>query len=148
MTLVVIAIELRTLPSISLLQLYNCDKLQQTMSCVYMQIVMDWLGKLLSLPQQFLSRTAEGSLAAGGGVIQGSASEATLVCMLAARARAMTGRPVNDMAKVVAYTSDQVTTSASLLSSSKLTCTSSGRRLGAHKLCQVCASDVLEKPLH
>ncbi|KAL3137675.1 hypothetical protein ABBQ38_004950 [Trebouxia sp. C0009 RCD-2024] len=70
-------------------------------------IVMDWLGKLLGLPQQFLSRTAEGSFAAGGGVIQGTASEATLVCMLAARARAMQGRPSSDMAKLVAYTSDQ-----------------------------------------
>lgn len=68
---------------------------------------MDWLGKLLGLPQQFLSRTAEGSFAAGGGVIQGTASEATLVCMLAARARAMQGRPASDMAKLVAYTSDQ-----------------------------------------
>ena len=74
-----------------------------------MQIVMDWLCKLLGLPQQFLSRTAEGSLAAGGGAIQGTASEATLVCMLAARARTMKGRPTSDMAKLVAYTSDQVT---------------------------------------
>ena len=73
------------------------------------QIVMDWLGKLLGLPQQFLSRTAEGSLAAGGGVIQGTASEAALVCMLAARARTMAGRPTSDMAKLVAYTSEQVT---------------------------------------
>lgn len=73
------------------------------------QIVMDWLGKLLGLPQQFLSRTAEGSLAAGGGVIQGTASEAALVCMLAARARAMEGRPASDMANLVVYTSDQVT---------------------------------------
>lgn len=69
---------------------------------------MDWLGKLLGLPQQFLSRTSEGSLAAGGGVIQGTASEAVLVCMLAARARTMQGRPTEDMAKLVAYTSDQV----------------------------------------
>ena len=69
---------------------------------------MDWLGKLLGLPQKFLSRTAEGFFAAGGGVIQGTASEATLVCMLAARARAMQGRPASDMGKLVAYTSDQV----------------------------------------
>lgn len=79
------------------------------MQCVLVQIVMDWLGKLLGLPQQFLSRTAGGSLAAGGGVIQGTASEAALVCMLAARARVMEGRPTTDMAKLVAYTSDQVT---------------------------------------
>ena len=73
-----------------------------------MQIVMDWLGKLLGLPQQFLSKTPEESLAPGGGVIQGTASEAALLCMLAARARAMEGRPTEDMAKLVAYTSDQV----------------------------------------
>ncbi len=69
---------------------------------------MDWLGKLLGLPQQFLSRNSEGSLGPGGGVIQGTASEAALVCMLAARARIMQGRPTTDMAKLVAYTSDQV----------------------------------------
>ena len=69
---------------------------------------MDWLGKLLGLPQKFLSRTSEGFLQAGGGVIQGTASEAALVCMLAARARAMQDRPATDMTKLVAYTSDQV----------------------------------------
>ena len=73
-----------------------------------MQVVMDWLGKLLGLPQKFLSRTPEGSLQAGGGVIQGTASEAALVCMLAARARALQDRPTTDMTKLVAYTSDQV----------------------------------------
>ena len=69
---------------------------------------MDWLGKLLGLPQKFLSRSQEGSLQEGGGVIQGTASEAALVCMLAARARALQDRPPTDMAKLVAYTSDQV----------------------------------------
>lgn len=44
-------------------------------------IVLDWLGKLLALPECFLS---EGE---GGGVIQGSASEATLTVMVAARDR-------------------------------------------------------------
>lgn len=73
---------------------------------------MDWLGKLLGLPQQFLSRDIKGELQAGGGVIQGTASEAALVCMLAARARAMQDRPVTDMAKLVAYTSDQVSSSS------------------------------------
>lgn len=70
-------------------------------------IVMDWLGKLLGLPQQFLSRLSEGSVGPGGGVIQGTASEAALVCMLAARAAIMQGRPNADMANLVAYTSDQ-----------------------------------------
>ncbi len=72
------------------------------------QIVMDWLGKLLGLSQRFLSRTSDGSLGPGGGVIQGTASEAALVCLLAARARIMEGRPTEDMAKLVAYSSDQV----------------------------------------
>ena len=75
---------------------------------IYAQIVMDWLGKLLGLPQHFLSRKSDGSLGPGGGVIQGTASEAALVCMLAARARIMQARPSADMAKLVAYTSDQV----------------------------------------
>ena len=88
---------------------HTCNKQDSTLTkhtCP--QIVMDWLGKLLGLPHQFLSRSSEGSLGPGGGVIQGTASEAALVCMLAARARAMQGRPPADMAKLVAYTSDQV----------------------------------------
>ena len=44
-------------------------------------IVLDWLARALHLPDCFLS---EGR---GGGVIQGSASEATLTCMIAARER-------------------------------------------------------------
>ena len=69
---------------------------------------MAGLGKPLGLLQHLLSRTPEGDLQPGGGVIQGTASEAALVCMLAARARAMHNRPTSDMAKLVAYTSDQV----------------------------------------
>ncbi len=42
-------------------------------------VVLDWLCKLLNLPDCFLS-TGE-----GGGVIQGSASEAIVTCMVAAR---------------------------------------------------------------
>lgn len=45
-------------------------------------VVMDWLGKACALPPCFLS-----SSGTGGGVIQGSASEASLVAMLAARRR-------------------------------------------------------------
>ena len=88
-------------------------------NCLCLQIVMDWLGKLLGLPQQFLSRDSKGELQAGGGVIQGTASEAALVCMLAARARAMQDRPVTDMAKLVAYTSDQVRSAAALCLATK-----------------------------
>ncbi|XP_022920898.1 aromatic-L-amino-acid decarboxylase [Onthophagus taurus] len=49
-------------------------------------IVVDWLGKAIGLPNDFLSMN-EGSK--GGGVIQASASECVLVCMLAARAQAI-----------------------------------------------------------
>lgn len=72
---------------------------------------MDWLGKFLDLPKPFLN-CSEGP---GGGVIQGSASEAILVALLAAREhtvrRVKTENP--DMSeseirgKLVAYSSDQ-----------------------------------------
>jgi aromatic-L-amino-acid decarboxylase len=72
-------------------------------------IVMDWLGKLVKLPEEFLSGGA------GGGVIQGSASEAVLVALCAARSRAMRKlqqdnpgiHPCALMAKMTLYTSDQ-----------------------------------------
>ncbi|KAK5109275.1 hypothetical protein LTR62_007149 [Meristemomyces frigidus] len=44
-------------------------------------IVMDWLAKILALPEVFLSKGE------GGGVIQGSASEAVVTVMVAARER-------------------------------------------------------------
>ena len=47
--------------------------------------MMDWLGKMLSLPSQFLFESG----GPGGGVIQGTASEATLVALLSARAAAV-----------------------------------------------------------
>ncbi|KAF8456102.1 pyridoxal phosphate-dependent transferase [Kalaharituber pfeilii] len=46
-------------------------------------IVLDWLCKLLNLPPCYLSTSSTG----GGGVIQGSASEAVLTVMVAARDR-------------------------------------------------------------
>ncbi|BES96266.1 Aromatic amino acid decarboxylase [Nesidiocoris tenuis] len=49
-------------------------------------IVVDWLGKAIGLPDEFLA-FSEGSK--GGGVIQTSASECVLVTMLAARAQAI-----------------------------------------------------------
>ncbi|XP_076653481.1 aromatic-L-amino-acid decarboxylase [Halictus rubicundus] len=49
-------------------------------------IVCDWFGKAIGLPSDFLY-FSPGSK--GGGVIQGSASECILVCMLAARAQAI-----------------------------------------------------------
>lgn len=70
-------------------------------------ITMDWLGKMCNLPESFLSTGK------GGGVVQGSASEATLVALLAAKARALKelkpeGESEADfMARAVCYSSDQ-----------------------------------------
>ncbi|XP_026316269.1 histidine decarboxylase-like [Hyposmocoma kahamanoa] len=49
-------------------------------------IAMNWLGKLLGLPDCFLNEKDDST---GGGVIQTTASEATLVSLLAARTRAL-----------------------------------------------------------
>jgi len=69
-------------------------------------VVMDWLHDLLGLPAQFHSSGA------GGGVIQGTASEATAVALLAALSRAHAHRPPGMSqeqwaAKFVVYTSNQ-----------------------------------------
>ncbi|WP_282440290.1 pyridoxal-dependent decarboxylase [Brasilonema sp. UFV-L1] len=58
--------------------------------------VLDWLVDMLGLPEQFKSSQA------GGGVIQDSASSATLVGLLAAREQ-----KTADINKLVAYTSTQ-----------------------------------------
>ncbi len=67
-------------------------------------LMLDWMIELLDLPDGFRSTSA-----AGGGVIQGSASEATLVAILSARWRA-TGGAVNhdgDTTRLVAYATSQ-----------------------------------------
>jgi aromatic-L-amino-acid decarboxylase len=67
-------------------------------------LMLDWMQELLGLPSRFHS-TSE----AGGGVIQGTASEATLVAILSARWRA-TGGDVNhdgDTTRLVAYVTSQ-----------------------------------------
>ncbi|MGA9275908.1 pyridoxal-dependent decarboxylase [Ilumatobacter sp.] len=67
-------------------------------------LMLDWMQEMLGLPEHFRS-TSE----AGGGVLQGSASEATLVAILSARYRATRGS-VNsdgDTSKLVAYTTSQ-----------------------------------------
>lgn len=46
-------------------------------------VTMDWLGQMIGLPDIFLNRH-DGP---GGGIIQGSASETVLVCLLAAKNR-------------------------------------------------------------
>lgn len=73
-------------------------------------VMMDWLGKMLKLPEEFLAGNGE-----GGGVIQGSASEATLVALLAARTKVIRRLQATSpgltsgaiMEKLVAYSSDQ-----------------------------------------
>jgi len=64
-------------------------------------IVLDWLAKLLKLPDNFLS-TGQ-----GGGVIQGTASEAVLVVILAARDKVLRRVGNDAIGKLVAYASDQ-----------------------------------------
>ncbi|KAF7247833.1 Aromatic-L-amino-acid decarboxylase [Varanus komodoensis] len=75
-------------------------------------VMMDWLGKMINLPPQFLV----GNGGAGGGVIQGTASESTLVAMLAARTKAIC-RALSEnkdltqgdvIGRLVAYASDQI----------------------------------------
>ncbi|XP_028281597.1 aromatic-L-amino-acid decarboxylase isoform X2 [Parambassis ranga] len=81
-------------------------------ACTELETVMlDWLGKMLHLPECFIA----GTHGLGGGVIQGTASEATLMSLLAARCKAV--RRVQNFApeksehdilsKLVAYTSEQ-----------------------------------------
>lgn len=86
--------------------------------------MMDWLVKLCGLPDKFLCKPHNSSSAAEasstsngnsgssskspGGVIQGTSSEAVLVAMLAARARAMAGRQPEESLKLVAYGTNQV----------------------------------------
>jgi aromatic-L-amino-acid decarboxylase len=66
-------------------------------------LMCDWMVDLLDLPRRFHSEGA------GGGVIQGTASEATLCAVLAARERATEGRVNRSGAdgRLVAYTSGQ-----------------------------------------
>ncbi|KAK3087862.1 hypothetical protein FSP39_011631 [Pinctada imbricata] len=82
-------------------------------ACTELEVVMmDWLGKMLNLPEQFLSSSG----GPGGGVIQSTASEATLVALLSARTMFIRKHigPGDDphrenavMTKFVAYCSDQ-----------------------------------------
>ncbi|MBX3358250.1 MAG: DegT/DnrJ/EryC1/StrS family aminotransferase [Phycisphaeraceae bacterium] len=64
--------------------------------------MLDWVAQMLDLPPAFHHSRSGG---AGGGVIQGTASEGTLVSMLAARRRAMNSGSVGG--PLVAYTSTQ-----------------------------------------
>nr|XP_046917669.1 aromatic-L-amino-acid decarboxylase-like [Dermatophagoides farinae] len=57
-------------------------------ACTELEIIMlDWVGKMIGLPEQFLCFSDHSSR--GGGVIQGSASDCVLVSLLAARCAAI-----------------------------------------------------------
>jgi aromatic-L-amino-acid decarboxylase len=59
-------------------------------ACTELEMVMmDWLGKMMALPEEFLFSSG----GKGGGVIVGTASEATLVTMLAAKSKTLSGLP-------------------------------------------------------
>ncbi|KAI3813661.1 hypothetical protein L1987_18390 [Smallanthus sonchifolius] len=64
-------------------------------------IVLDWLANLLKLPNDFLSKGP------GGGAIQGTASEALLVVLLAARDKVLSEVGKDALGKLVVYGSDQ-----------------------------------------
>ncbi|XP_076934127.1 tyrosine decarboxylase 2-like [Bidens hawaiensis] len=64
-------------------------------------IVLDWLANLLNLPQDFLSKGP------GGGAIQGTASEALLVVLLAARDKVLREVGKDGLGRLVVYGSDQ-----------------------------------------
>uniref|UniRef100_A0A8D8MFK2 Alpha-methyldopa hypersensitive protein n=1 Tax=Cacopsylla melanoneura TaxID=428564 RepID=A0A8D8MFK2_9HEMI len=74
-------------------------------------LVMNWLGKAFGLPEEFLNCSS----GPGGGIIQGSASEATLVAILAAKRKTVMRFQASDpnliqneiRNKLVAYGSDQ-----------------------------------------
>ncbi len=69
--------------------------------------VLDWLAHALDLPARFRSDAATNAgTPTGGGMIQGTASEAAVVALVAARHRART-RLGRDDAPLIAYTSAQ-----------------------------------------
>ncbi|CAF1252121.1 unnamed protein product [Rotaria sordida] len=75
-------------------------------------VVMDWLAKMIGLPNDFLHSHADTT---GGGVIQTTASEATLVALLAARKEVIRRvqsqfpylSPAEINGRLIAYCSDQ-----------------------------------------
>ncbi|KAL2473829.1 Tyrosine decarboxylase 1 [Forsythia ovata] len=64
-------------------------------------IVMDWLGKMLKLPNEFLFSGG------GGGVLQGTTCEAILCTLVAARDHMLNKIGRDNIGKLVVYGSDQ-----------------------------------------
>lgn len=86
-------------------------------ACTELEIlIMNWLGKMVGLTDEFLHTSSDSK---GGGVIQTTASEATLICLLASRTEAISryrnsneteGSTLDDAeisSRLVAYCSDQ-----------------------------------------
>lgn len=71
-------------------------------------LCMCYLGQTLPGLPCTRHMTLDSTLASLGTHAQGTASEALLVALLAARAKALKGRPPEDAVKLVAYSSDQV----------------------------------------
>ena len=73
--------------------------------------VLDWLAKLIDLPRDMLHEPGDGRPSPGGSVIMGTASEGTLVALVAARHRARaattTSNPTSSPRAHVVYTSTQ-----------------------------------------
>ncbi|XP_074031048.1 aromatic-L-amino-acid decarboxylase isoform X2 [Leptinotarsa decemlineata] len=93
---------------------FGCVGLSWVSSPAYTElevVMMNWLGKLLNLPEDFLN-CSEGP---GGGIIQGSASEVTFIGLLAAKEKKVKDllaidpelKEADIKGKLVAYTSDQ-----------------------------------------
>lgn len=118
-------------------------------ACTELEVVMlDWLGKMLELPKEFLASSG----GRGGGVIQGTASEATLVALLGAKAKTVRmvkkDRPdwseSTIISKLVGYASNQAHSSverAGLLGGVKL------RLLPADENLRL-RGETLEKAIH
>jgi aromatic-L-amino-acid decarboxylase len=98
-------------------------------------IVMDWLCKALGLPETFLSTGK------GGGVIQSTASESTLIALLAARTKCIkNGAKAEDL---VVYMSDQA--HSSVQKACMIAGISNFRILESNKDCQLDRSVLLDQ---
>ncbi|XP_059066103.1 tryptophan decarboxylase 2-like [Cryptomeria japonica] len=75
----------------------NLDWMTSLVATELETIVYDWFGKIVNLPDSFLSSSG------GGGVIQGSESEAVLVSLLAARNKTLKKFGVDSVDKLVVY---------------------------------------------
>ncbi|KAB7502152.1 Aromatic-L-amino-acid decarboxylase [Armadillidium nasatum] len=86
-------------------------------ACTELEVVMlDWLGELIGLPKEFLAKNGTN----GGGVIQGSASDATLVTLLSAKQKKLNSLLIGKKSEVpvtslVAYASGKFAVTTMLI---------------------------------